>query len=492
MAITFKSKVRKYNKRGICFVFLPKDQEDLNYGDNLKITIKDSEKDIQFHTCLRKTHRFGFYVPASVSKKYKLHNQEREFKIEKMEGFVTNVQNDGRVYLPQKLAENLNLNRNEIIKVKGTFAETAHCSFSQVKIRERNSKREFSIAFNQKFNKKEGHFKIESIVSRNKEKIPQVTKRIIKNFNYGILSKNQILVFHGNRMAITINSNFKLKEIALYLGCFFADGTKKGNSWGICASTHQQAQFYLQNHLSLIKEPQLSFELTYTNPNPENEERLKEKLQKIWKEKANVSFSQKKIWIYNTKTQNAQNRNKYGALSIREHRQLIVLYYNNLLSYLIEAIILNQDKELALEFLCGVLEGDGAPSAKGRGEVIITTNNKEAKVLKEIFKIAKLQHRGYQEKQNCCSFRIGSLELIKNMPLLKNKLFKYYPKRRKKLQERLANTGCARFLLHNTKTSNFTIGKIKEFGILDEEKNLTSYGEKVKQSLKEFVKVTVE
>ncbi len=67
-----------------------------------------------------------------------------------------------------------------------------------------------------------------------------------------------------------------------------------------------------------------------------------------------------------------------------------------------------------------------------------------------------------------------------------------YNKRRKILQERLGNTGCARFLLHNTKTSNMLIGKLKELGILDSNGKPTNYGKKVKKSLKEFVSVTVE
>ena len=75
---------------------------------------------------------------------------------------------------------------------------------------------------------------------------------------------------------------------------------------------------------------------------------------------------------------------------------------------------------------------------------------------------------------------------------MKDKLFKYYPKRRKILKERLAKTGCARFLLSSGNTSNWLIGQLNNYGILDGKGNLTKFGEKVKRDLNEFLKMEQE
>ena len=56
------------------------------------------------------------------------------------------------------------------------------------------------------------------------------------------------------------------------------------------------------------------------------------------------------------------------------------------------------------------------------------------------------------------------------------------------LKERLANTGCSRFLLGKSKkTSNWLIGQLNNYGIFDGKGNLTKFGKKVKKDLKEFL-----
>lgn len=174
---------------------------------------------------------------------------------------------------------------------------------------------------------------------------------------------------------------------------------------------------------------------------------------------------------------------------MKENRLLTLLYYNRLLSYLFKKIVQESDKELATEFILGTMESDGCVNSKTHGHIIITTNAEEIKILKEIADESYLKSsiRQWEGKKSRGDLFIGSLELIENMPLLKDKLFQYYPKRRKRLQERLGDTGCAKFLLYGTKIPNSLLGKLKEHGILDEKGDLTESGEKVKKSLEEFV-----
>lgn len=487
MIITFESVVRKYNNRGVGFIYLPDEHQNRwNVGQQLQITIEYANNKITFFACLRKTHKLGVYVPAGRLDN-NLFNQLTTISIQEVDGFFTRLSSDGRIYLPQQIVQELDLKQNEIILINGIVNDNSITKMCQVKIRQRQTTTEFSCAFSAEFGRKEGIFSIKSVLSRNKHKTEDIIYKIIHDLNYATLDKKEIVLFSGRRMPVTINSNLDLKEIAHYLGCYFSDGTKKGNSWGICASTIEQAEYFLRIHNQLIENPPLKFELTYTDPFNEDSEKLKEKLLAYWSKEAKIMIPKERIWIYKTETKDAQNRNKYGALSIRENRQLTLIYYNKLLSNLLEEIIKKEDKELALEFLCGVLEGDGAPSAKARGHVVIATNEKEAQILQKVFKVANFRHKGYDEEENRWYLRIGSLELIKNMPYLKDKLFQYYPKRRRILQERLANTGCAQFLLHGTKTSNVLIGKLKENGILDSNNKLTNYGREVQASLREFM-----
>ena len=92
------------------------------------------------------------------------------------------------------------------------------------------------------------------------------------------------------------------------------------------------------------------------------------------------------------------------------------------------------------------------------------------------------------ESVNHGGIHIGLLEVIRNIGILKDKIFKYYPKRRKLLKERLLNTASVKFLLgENKKTSNWLIGQFNEMEILDGKGNLTEFGIKIQKDLKEFL-----
>ena len=92
------------------------------------------------------------------------------------------------------------------------------------------------------------------------------------------------------------------------------------------------------------------------------------------------------------------------------------------------------------------------------------------------------------EGENKGGIHIGLLEVIRNIGILKDKIFKYYSKRRKLLKERLADTASVRFLLgENNKTSNWLIGQFNEMKILDRKGNLTEFGLQIQKDLKEFL-----
>ena len=72
-----------------------------------------------------------------------------------------------------------------------------------------------------------------------------------------------------------------MPNLTFYLGAYFADGTRKGNSWGICASIFEQAKYYLKMHKFLIKDSKPEFTISYTDINKNNYEEPNKNLAEI-------------------------------------------------------------------------------------------------------------------------------------------------------------------------------------------------------------------
>ena len=486
MKIIFKSKIIKYNQSSVGFIYLPKEhQNKFDIGQQLKITVKLPNNDIIFFAKLRNHNRKGIYVPASVAKMNNLLNQSGLITLTKVNGFFTKISYDGRIYIPQKYAIGLKLKQNEILLIEGIIDGKSYREFCQVKIRQKDSTTEYFCMFNPKVGKKKGIFSIESILSKNKYSFPNKLKDIIKDFNYAFVNEKNVVMYYGNRVPIIIRTDFDPIKISYYLGCYFADGTKRGNSWGICASTFEQAKYYLKLHKEIIPDNSVISSISFTDIKNQEKSILIKKLVKQWKDKTGIKVEERRVRIIDSNFNYSPKTNPFGSLVFKEHRQLTQIYYNRLLIYLFKKIEITNNQKLALEFILGSLEGDGCVGVNG--DLRIYSNLKELEILKKIMQFTSYSFSAPIEGKNKGHIFIGSLELIRNIPFLKDKLFIYYPKRRKLLRERLANTGCAQFLLNGTKTSNMLIGILKQKGILNEKSELTKYGKQVQQSLREFV-----
>ncbi|MFQ5648238.1 MAG: hypothetical protein ACE5FW_03290, partial [Candidatus Aenigmatarchaeota archaeon] len=152
-------------------------------------------------------------------------------------------------------------------------------------------------------------------------------------------------------------------------------------------------------------------------------------------------------------------------------------------------IDMKQNPAIGFDFLCGVLEGDGCANARKRGHISIASNRVEKNVIAYVLNILDMKYNTYKEEKNKYTIRIGALELIKNLPILKDKIFKYYPKRRKKFIERFCNVGAVRFILgRQLKASAWVKTYLRKNDILNKEYGLTPYGMKVRKCLKEMLK----
>jgi len=484
----FKSVVRKVKSRGTCFIQIPKHlAKFFNEKEEIKVTINNK---ITFFCNIRVFRGLGLYVPADISLEYDLINKEVAIKLEKIDGFFTRILTDGRVYIPGEIAKNLGLKREEIILLECKTNEKILREYCKVLIREKESTTEYFCMFTKKHSEKIGGiFKILKVFPYKKiTHSKKFFKEILDGTNFAEINNESTVIFYGNRVPTIINNKIQLEGISYYLGCFFADGTKRGNHWGICASTFEQARYYKEMHELLIHDAKIVHSISYSDPESKDREVLKGNLRELWQNNTGIILKNISVRILPTPYKNTPNRNLYGTLIFKENRELPRIYYVRLLRVLIDKIKKENNQQLALDFILGVLEGDGSVGPRKRGHLVIATNLIDSQILKRILDSTNLKFHIKKEGDNKYIIHIGSLEIIKNISILKDKLFKYYPKRRKLLKERLATTGCSRFLLgKNKRTSNWLIGQLNNYGILDGKGNLTKFGKKIQKDLKEFL-----
>lgn len=237
-------------------------------------------------------------------------------------------------------------------------------------------------------------------------------------------------------------------------------------------------------HKKLIKTPNLKFNLSFTT-HVKVDEKLNDWLKRQWARNAHVAVF--RISFRPSLSLKGKKHNKYGTLVIRENRLLVLIIYNKLLDALIRRIRSNNQQILALNFILGVLEGDGTSNAQKRGHLQIATNKTDAPILEKILDACKLKYKSVSEKNNKYFIRINSLELIKNLPRVYNLIFKYYPKRRKTFFKRLVNTPTAQFILRERETiPSWIKAELKKDNILDYNYSHTEFGNKVGMCLRQM------
>jgi len=371
-----------------------------------------------------------------------------------LNGFYSRISSDGIIYIPQDIVKNQKLRQNDVVLIRVIKNnKVIKEKYTKIAVHRKRNKLEYVCVFDKNFYGKELIFQIKKEASEEKvSRINLIIRKILKNFYFTFVNKNLVIVFKGNKVPAVINTNLKYSDVVFYLGAYFADGTRKGNSWAICASTFEQARYYLKMHNFLIKDSRPEFAISYTNIYNIEPVELKKNLVEIWQKE--VSIKVNKFRIRKPSGKSISKWNKYGTLVIREHRQILLDFYNALLESLVKEISLKKDKKLAIDFVCGVMEGDGCAPAKKRGHITIATNKEDLDILKNIVKVAQINFKVIQQS-NKYTLRIGALEILRNFYLLKDKIFLFYPKRRKALFERLKTVGAIKFLIGNHGSTNW-------------------------------------
>ena len=487
MRVEFIACFRRANKRGTGFFYIPKNKEGgFSLGDRVRVELSDSENYF-FARIVRDGIRLGIYTPKNITSRYNLLDQETKVKLSKMNGFFSKISVDGRIYIPQDIVKKYKLKQNDIVLIKGIEENkiiTKKYSKINVNHRKGGRKKEYTCVFDKNLYNNPLVFQIKKGTRHKNWEISPLIKKAISNAYYSFINKNSLIVFQGSKVPIVVPTKLRYSDVAFYLGCYFADGTKKGNSWAICASTFAQAKYYQKMHNLLIKDSRMvELVVSYTNIADIDYDKITKRLAKLWQDKTGITIQKFRIRKPTGKYVKHRKHNKYGTLIMREHRQIILDFYNVLLKSLIHYIISTNNQELALNFICGAAEGDGCAPATQRGHIVIWSNRHQIHTLKTILELTQMKFKIGQDTPNKYFIRITALGLLKNFEYIGDRIFNLYPKRRKLFFERFKTVGAVRFLMVNHEPCSWVKAWLKNNGLADENYKITQKGLELKKIL---------
>lgn len=448
-------------------------------GDLIMINFLEPKLNEQYFANIVKVDtKQAIHIPKKIVGFHGLLKKKVKLRLKKVRGFSPTFGREGRIYIPLVRAKQLNLKRNDIVLLTLNVSGKKKRVYCRVRYRNKFGKEEYYCFTN--------HFpKNNTLITI--EKIKKQRVRVFKDSHFldgmtsAVIGKNKIIIFEGRNIPAIVNPNIKLSNLAYYIGAYFADGTKKGNSWAICASSPEQAIYYRAMHNSIIVDSSTENLISFTDNKNKDPRKLSKLLIEKWRVKTQFDLTDCKVRINPSTSQKANNLNAIGTFVLKENRGILLTIYNRILNLLLE----KRDRKLALEFILGTLEGDGTVNAKKRGHIQIITNKNDYKKLEGILEAADIRYMLVHEKNiNKFYIRIGALEILRNFLKIYKKVFKYYPKRRKALIERLSSTGAAKYILgRQNYTTGWVKAELKKSGILDTKYNLTKKGLKIKQAL---------
>lgn len=478
MKIKFIVGIRKGNAKGTGFFYISKERSTL-LSPSARVNVRLLNDLHFFAKVIKHNNRLGIYVPKHLMEKNNLLDKNVKIQINEIGGFYSKMCSDGRIYLPQDIVKKQKIEQNEIILIRGIENnKVVREKYSKIQITNRKKRHriEYTSVFDKKFYGKNLIFEVENKTPKNwKPKFNiNVIDTHLEKMHYGFIDRNLSIAFYGSKIPVIVSNKFKYSDIAFYLGAYFSDGTKIGNSWAICASTFKQAKYYWGIHNLLIKDSKPEFTVSYTNIYNIGYDEIIERLTNEWANKTGIKIQ--KFRIRKTTGTILTKWNKYGTLIIRESRQILLDFYNSLLKSLIREILSKKNKKLAIDFICGVMEGDGGTPSKTHGHVLVYTNKEEAHVLESVLRVADIKFKLGKNGENKYFLRIGSLEILRNFHLLKDKIFELYPKRRKNFFERFKTVGAVKFLIGEHEPCSWIKTWLKNNGFADGNYKITEKG----------------
>ncbi len=467
-SIVWERKITKGNSKGTGWLSLPRElKSSLELGSYYDVTLFD-EKIGRLEMLLKLVEyssSLGFYIPKKICEDYKLLKKKLEVTIEDSEYFPGQVPTDRRVYLPYSIISRYGIKENELYEVEivangMVFGEVVIIS----KTDRSKAARQDEYAITIRLCKIPTKVRVKVRFIRKIEILTPITPPHEDEYFYipslfhdavmGKIHENEMVIFLGNHVPLFTPIRINLLEFIHYFGCYYADGTKKGWAWSISASTPEQAVYYIEKYNQMIFGNQLSFRLTYSKKpsDKRTNERVKEDLIKYWKEKTDVEIEKKKILLRVTKHDNVRKWNKCGSLGIKDNRNLVMEIHLRIMKKIIRHLDKCSNDNHLWDFLFGILEGDGSVSGGKSRFGVGFSFHKDDKIIREFLDKLDIKYsvdssRVKRGTGSCIQISFGLFEILTNIGILVDRLFEFYPKRRKTFVDRLLNQQTIKNLL---------------------------------------------
>ena len=492
--IEWTTRVIKSNAAGTGWITLPIEfhiKTSLGKWYDVKFTTNKKETFGLTLKLLKQKNVWGFYIPKPLCTENNLIGQLVSLTLQSSKYFPTKISADKRIRLPKSVVECLVIKEKELYGVELNIYDKIFHEVVLITKIDRSSRtasdelyftiRMQDIPTNTKVKVRMNN-KLEQLTSdKNKSSEDKVyLPNLFPDGVIGKLNHEKMIVFLGNHKPVVTPIMVDVTNLIHYFGCYYADGTKSGYGWSINASTPEQAVKYITGYESFILQSNLIFQLTYTlRPSvKENAQRIKEKLMKIWREKADIEISPDNIYILQSSIQHISEErypskhSPIGSLRIRDNRGIVLILHLKLLSFIENLLFLTKNKDLPWQFLFGIMEGDGCVSGgRNRCRIGITCVKSDILIPTLLQKVDINQvTKIYKKGQNAVDISFGLIPILKNFPRLHKFLFKYYPKRRRTFIKRLLDLPSIRYLLRERETlSHFILNPLKENNLLNDE-----------------------
>ena len=430
--------------------------------------------DLESHVLTAKFKQSGkgsvFYIPKGLCEQYLLIGKTVTCYIYKMEHFPIIVNEDKIVGLPHSIVDEYKLKKDdmwevEVLTSEGMFREVILISVTDRSNRSDRNEYRFTLRLSAVPRLIEARAKFVRRIERLASELETQdyeTFYLPNLFSDGILGKiheNEMIFFLGNHVPLFTPIRINLFELIHYFGCYYADGTKKGWSWRINASTPEQAKHYINKYNQLVLGNGLVYELTYTMKASDRrlERKVKKDLQQFWKERLNIDIAENRILVRKSKSKNIKKWNECGSLGIRDDRHLIMEIHLRMMSEIEEYLKNSNVKEHMWEFLLGILEGDGSVRGGNQRFGIGFSSHKDDVIIQHLLDKLNVKyevdmHRVKSGAGSGIQINFWLFEVLNKLNILSENLFIYYPKRRRMFIERLLKQSTVRYLMGEIST----------------------------------------
>ena len=439
----------------------------LEHWYNVQINTKNK---ITLNTtlCLKKLKSsWGFYIKKRICEINQLIGQNVTVIISPSEFFQRKISAYKSIRLPKSIVKIKGIKKFDIYEVEVEVYSRTYREIVLISVIDRSTRTSadeyyFTLRLTDVHKAKEAKVrllrkieKIDAYEKKNSKKeifLPNLFPEAI----IGKIDDRQMIIFDGNHTPIITPIIINIGEFIHYFGCYHADGTKSSFGWSINASTPEQAHYYILTYKKIVLNPKLSFELSYSKKpsNVENHLITTDILIKYWKKNASIQLKTDKIRIKEARSEKIKKWNPYGSIRIRDFRSIVLKLHLRIHNKILDHLKNEMKLQQLWLFLFGVLEGDGyVAGGKNRFGIGFATNIDD-NIISEFLNKLKIKYtiddsRIKKGLGKGLQIRIYLNQVLKNLPVISENIFKYYPKRRMMFIKRLINKPSVKKLLES-------------------------------------------